>query len=109
MYIPDTGDIVWLEFDPQVGHEHCGHRPALVLSPKKYNEKTALMICCPMTTKIKQYPFEVLFKQTTPHSVALADQVKNLDWQARKAQFKEKATEHELMQVKKKIKALLEL
>ena len=59
-YVPDTGDIVWLDFSPQAGPEQAGHRPALVLSPQAYNGRTSLMICCPMTTQIKNYPFEVL-------------------------------------------------
>jgi len=58
-YVPDAGDIVWLHFDPQAGHEQFGHRPAVVLSPATYNRKTCLMLCCPMTTQIKGYPFEV--------------------------------------------------
>ena len=58
-YVPEAGDIVWLNFTPQAGHEQAGHRPALVLSPRAYNEKTNLMVCCPMTTQIKNYPFEV--------------------------------------------------
>ena len=59
-YVPESGDVVWLEFDPQAGHEQAGHRPALVISPASYNGKTGLMVCCPMTTKIKGHPFEVL-------------------------------------------------
>ena len=59
-YVPDASDVVWLEFDPQAGHEQAGHRPALVISPASYNGKTGLMVCCPMTTKIKGHPFEVL-------------------------------------------------
>ena len=58
-YVPDAGDIVWVSFDPQAGHEQAGHRPAVVLSPAAYNGKTGLMVCCPMTTQIKNYPFEV--------------------------------------------------
>ena len=58
-YVPESGDIVWLNFNPQAGHEQAGHRPALVLSPAEYNDKTSLMICCPLTTQIKNYPFEV--------------------------------------------------
>ena len=75
-YVPDAGDIVWLNFTPQAGHEQAGHRPALVLSPAAYNDKTSLMICCPMTTQIKNYPFEVLI-DGTPSNVVLADQVKS--------------------------------
>jgi mRNA interferase MazF len=61
-YVPDAGDVVWLHFDPQAGHEQAGHRPALVLSPARYNGARGMMICCPMTSKIKGYPFEVLVK-----------------------------------------------
>ena len=59
-YVPDAGDIVWISFSPQAGHEQAGHRPAVVLSPAAYNAKTSLMVCCPMTTQIKNYPFEVV-------------------------------------------------
>ena len=83
-YVPDAGDIVWLQFDPQAGREQAGHRPALVLSPAAYNGKTSLMLCCPMTTRIKGYPFEVQIAGPTP-SAALADQIKSLDWRVRKA------------------------
>ena len=73
-YVPDAGDIVWLNFDPQTGHEQAGHRPALVLSPAAYNAKTRLMVCCPMTTQIKNYPFEVAIAGPSPSAV-LADQI----------------------------------
>ena len=63
-YIPEVGDIIWLEFDPQAGHEQAGHRPAVVLTPKAYNQATGLLICCPLTTKIKGYPFEVTIEGT---------------------------------------------
>jgi len=58
--VPDAGDIVWLRFSPQAGHEQSGHRPAVVVSSSAYNGRTNLMICCPMTTQIKSYPFEVM-------------------------------------------------
>lgn len=86
-YVPDAGDIVWLEFDPQAGHEQAGHRPALVLSPAIYNGRIGLMLCCPMTTKIKGYPFEVIVPGK-PESAVLADQVKSLDWKERNAKKK---------------------
>lgn len=105
-YVPERGDIVWLSFDPQAGHEQAGHRPALVLSPKAYNGKTGLMLCCPMTTKIKGYPFEVLLADAKP-SAALADQVKSLDWRARKAKKKGAATRVEVTAVLAKARALL--
>ena len=105
-HVPEAGDIVWLYFDPQAGHEQAGHRPALVLSPSAYNGKTGLMLCCPMTTQIKGYPFEVLISSGKP-SAALADQVKSLDWVARKAVRKGKATPTELAEARAKIGALL--
>lgn len=105
-YTPDAGDIVWLNFTPQSGHQQAGHRPALVLSPKSYNQKTSLMVCCPITTQIKNYPFEVRLSGT-PDSVALADQIKNLDWKTRKAKRKGKATMTELAEVRGKIIALI--
>ncbi|WP_309684248.1 endoribonuclease MazF [Polaromonas sp.] len=107
-YVPEAGDIVWLQFDPQAGHEQAGHRPALVVSPSGYNAKTGLMVCCPMTTQIKGYPFEVAIAgDRATAGAALADQVKNLDWVARKARYKGKASVEELAQVRAKIAALL--
>jgi mRNA interferase MazF len=105
-YVPEAGDIVWLNFTPQAGHEQAGHRPALVLSPAAYNGKTGLMICCPMTTQIKNYPFEV-FVGSTPASVVLADQLKSLDWRARKATRKGGVSAEELADVRAKILALI--
>ena len=105
-YVPDAGDIVWLNFTPQAGHEQAGHRPALVLSPAAYNDKTSLMICCPMTTQIKNYPFEVLISGT-PASVILADQLKSLDWRVRKATRKGAVSPDELAEVRAKIVALI--
>ena len=105
-YVPDAGDIVWLQFDPQAGHEHAGHRPALVLSPSTYNGKTKLMLCCPMTTRIKGYPFEVQI--AGKHAgVALADQVKSLDWVVRRAVRKGNALPSELSEVRAKAIALI--
>lgn len=105
-YIPEAGDIVWLQFNPQAGHEQAGHRPALVLSPAKYN-KIGLMLCCPMTTKIKGYPFEVVIKGSQT-SAALADQVKSLDWKVRKAKRKSQVSASELAEVRAKSVALIQ-
>ena len=105
-YIPEVGDIIWLEFDPQAGHEQAGHRPAVVLTPKAYNQATGLLICCPLTTKIKGYPFEVIIEDT-PQNVALSDQVKSLDWKARKAKHKGSVSQAELETIKQKIGLLL--
>lgn len=106
-YVPQAGDIVWLNFTPQTGQEQAGHRPALVLSPQVYNQKTSLMICCPMTTQIKNYPFEVQIAGN-PASVVLADQVKSLDWRSRKAKRKGSVSPDELAEVRAKIVALIE-
>jgi len=87
MYIPDRGDIVWLQFDPQAGHEQAERRPALTLSPMAYNEKVGLAIFCPVTSREKGYPFEVKLNEETIQGVILADQVKSLDWKKREAKF----------------------
>lgn len=85
-YAPDRGDLVWLEFDPQAGYEQSGHRPALVVSPKAYNQKVGLALFCPITSKVKGYPFEVLLPKKLKLSGAiLSDQFKSLDWRVRKA------------------------
>jgi mRNA interferase MazF len=109
-YVPKSGDVVWLEFDPRAGHEQGGIRPALVLSPAKYNVKTGLMLCCPITNQIKGYPFEVQLKNNPSLTGAiLSDQIKSLDWQARKAKYKGKISVDQMQEVKGKVKALLEI
>lgn len=105
-YIPQAGDIVWLEFDPQSGHEQAGRRPALVITPAAYNGKTSLMLCCPVTTQIKGYPFEVPLSGSK-RNVVLADQIKSLDWRARKACRKGVASAEELEAVRMKAKILI--
>lgn len=109
LYVPDVGDIVWLEFDPQSGHEQAGHRPALVLSPALYNRKTSLMVCCPLTSQVKGNPFEVATYVGGVHSAILTNHVKSLDWKARKAKFKEKVEANALEETRAKLKALLQL
>ena len=104
--MPNAGDVVWLEFDPQTGHEQAGHRPAVVLSPASYNGKTGLMVCCPLTTRIKGYPFEVALA-SQPGSAVLSDQVKSLDWRVRRASRKGNVTDAELRQVRGKLRALI--
>lgn len=88
-YVPERGDVVWLNFTPQAGGEQAGNRPALVLSPAAYNGKTGLMLCCPITSQVKGYPFEVpLGPDAGARGVILSDQVKSLDWRARQARRK---------------------
>ena len=87
-YVPRRGDVVWLSFDPQAGHEQAGRRPAFVLSPESYNRKTGLFLACPVTSKMKGYPFEVVLPDGLGvNGVILADQIKSLDWKARRAEF----------------------
>jgi mRNA interferase MazF len=105
-YVPDAGDIVWVSFNPQAAREQAGHRPAVVLSPAAYNAKTSLMVCCPMTTQIKNYPFEVVISAENP-SVVLADQVKSLDWRKRHARRRGAISAAELAEVRAKIRALI--
>jgi mRNA interferase MazF len=106
-YVPDAGDVVWLRFDPQAGREQAGHRPALVLSPAGYNGKTGLMVCCPLSTQIKGYPFEVAAHIDGRSSVVLSDQVKSLDWQVRRARRRGAVPASVIVEVRAKIKALL--
>lgn len=100
-YCPKRGDIVWLTFTPQAGHEQAGHRPAITLSPETYNRKVGLALFCPITSHSKGYPFEVLLPQDCKISgVVLSDQVKSLDWKARQASFcceSTQATVHEVL------------
>lgn len=107
-YIPGRGDVVWLDFDPQAGHEQAGRRLALALSPLAYNRVTGLMICCPLTTAIKGYPFEVATKIGGKRGVVLADHVKNLDWRARRAERKATIEPAVLAEVLAKLGTLLE-
>jgi mRNA interferase MazF len=105
-----VGDLVWLTFDPQAGHEQRGRRPALILSPRAYNAKARLAVACPITSQVKGYPFEVpLSSGSAIVGVVLADQVRNLDWQARKAVFEAKAPAEILTDVRERLRALLGL
>lgn len=104
-YVPDAGDVVWLQFSPQAGHEQAGHRPAVVLSPASYN-RFGLMLCCPMTTRAKGYPFEVVIEDGRD-GVALADQIKSLDWRSRNARRKGRVSPSELAEIRAKAAALL--
>lgn len=106
-YIPGKGDLVWLNFTPQAGHDQAGKRPALVLSPREYNKKTGLMIACPITSKVKGYPFEVTVHAQQIEGVVLSDQVKNLDWKQRKVSFIEEVLPEILEQVQEKLLLLL--
>ena len=109
-YVPDAGDVVWLTFDPQAGHEQRGRRPALILSPRVYNSKARLAIACPITSQVKSYPFEVpLPPGATITGVVLADHIKNLDWQARRVVFEAKAPAEVVKDVRERLRVLLGL
>lgn len=109
-YAPRPGDVVWLEFDPQAGHAQAGRRPALVLSAAAYNAKTGMMVCCPITSQIKNYPFEIVIRGNPNVTGAiLSDQIKNLDWRARKARHKGRVSDDEFTETLAKIMALLGL
>ncbi|WP_186698289.1 endoribonuclease MazF [Cyanobium sp. NS01] len=108
-YVPDRGDLVWLEFTPQAGSEQRGRRPALVISPKAYNGKVGLALFCPITSKIKGYPFEVLLPDGYSVSgVVLSDQLKCLDWRTRKAKFIERISLDVMEMVTARVLPLLE-
>jgi len=85
-YVPARGDLIWLQFSPQAGHEQAGRRPALVISPTSYNRRVGLALCCPVTSQVKGYPFEVLLPPGLGvEGAILSDQLKSLDWRVRKA------------------------
>jgi len=108
-YVPERGDIVWIEFSPQVGHEQIGRRPAVVVSPKKYNAKAGLALFCPITSVSKGYPFEVLLpKNSKIKGVILADQIKSLDFHARKTKFILRLPDSVIGELMEKGKTLLE-
>ncbi len=107
-FTPKRGDVVWLHFSPQSGHEQAGRRPAVVLSPDTYNRKTGLALFCPITSKVKGYPFEVALPgELSVGGVVLCDQIKSLDWSARKAERICALPEETLAEVMGKALALL--
>lgn len=90
-YVPRAGDIVWLDFDPQAGREQAKRRPALVVTEQSYNRASGLMVVCPLTSRRKSYPFALPVSVDKVEGAVLVDQVKSLDWRARKAAFHSKA------------------
>ncbi len=107
-YAPERGDAVWLDFNPQSGHEQAGRRPAIVVSPSSYNRKVGLALFCPITNQAKGYPFEVAIpKNAKVSGVVLSDQLKSLDWQARNVEFIAKLPDSVIEDVLKKLKTLL--
>lgn len=106
-YIPDRGDLVWINFNPQKGHEQANRRPALVLSPQPYNKKSSLALMCPITSQMKGYPFEVSFVASNISGTILADQVRSLDWRARSTFFIQKLSSEKVRETQEKIIVLL--
>ncbi len=107
-YVPQRGDVIWINFNPQAGHQQSSRRPAIVLSPQNYNAKVGLCLLCPITNKVKGYPFEVpIPPDLTVTGVVLADQAKNLDWRVRNAEFATKLPEIVINEVLKKLNTLL--
>jgi len=107
-YVPERGDLVWLVFDPQAGHEQSGRRPALVISPQSYNAATNLALFCPITSRVKGYPFEVLLPENGKVvGAVLTDQIKSLDWKARKAKLIARTSPEVLSEVLGKIGTLV--
>jgi mRNA interferase MazF len=105
---PDRGEVAWIDLSPQAGHEHAGRRPAVLVSPGAYNSRTGLGLFCPITSQVKGYPFEVrLPPDFAVTGVVLADQIKSLDWRARRAQFVGKLPESVIAQVLSRIRTLL--
>src|SRR5574341_554909 len=107
-YVPERGDIVWITFDPQAGHEQAGRRPAVILSPSSYNGRVKLAILCPITSQVKGYTFEVPVPPGLRITgVILADQVRNFDWYVRQAEFIDKLPAETLRRVAVRLRRLL--
>lgn len=106
-FVPGPGQLVWLEFYPQAGHEQAGRRPAIVLSNRDYNRKTGLALVCPITSKVKGYPFEVGVTLASVRGVILSDQVKSLDWRIRRAELIGRVTDEILREVLGKLTVIL--
>ena len=106
-YVPERGDLVWIELNPQAGHEQAGRRPALVVSPASYNDRVGLALLCPVTTQVKGYPFEVLLPKGPIRGAVLSDQVRSLDWRARKADRAARASTEVVDEVLGKLGTLL--
>lgn len=108
-YVPSRGDLVWLQFNPRAGHEQAGRRPALVISPSSYNRRVGLAVCCPITSQVKGYPFEVLLPEGLGVAGAiLSDQMKSLDWRVRKASRIGSVPAHVLQEAAGKLLALVD-
>ena len=106
-YIPERGDIIWLDLNPTKGHEQKGVRPALVVSPKIYNTKTGLALVCPITSHAKKYSFEVALELTSTIGVVLSDHIRSVDWKGRNARYIEKVGDTIIDEVEQKLLTLI--
>lgn len=106
-YIPDRGDIVWLDFNPVRGHEQSGRRPAIIVSPRAYNAKSGLALACPITSQVKGYPFEVEIKTKNVRGAVLADQIRGIDWTERNAERIDAVSEAVMADVQEYVKKLV--
>lgn len=108
-YVPDRGDLVWRQFTPHRGHEQSGLRPALILSPRAYNRKVGLALACPITSRVKGYPFEVLLPENlAARGAILCDQIKSLDWRARRARRLDRVPTEVMVEVTAGVLALVD-
>ena len=107
-YIPDSGDIIWVDFSPVKGHEQGGYRPALVITPQYYSMRSNIALLCPITSREKGYPFEVSFKGKKSEGVVLIDQIKAIDFSVRKIKFIEKIDDESLLDIKAKLHSLID-
>lgn len=109
VWTPDQGDLIWISFTPQAGREQAGHRPAVVVSAAAYNRKSELALMCPVTKRMKGYPFEVRLPEGLPiQGAILSDQVRSLDWKARKSEFICRLPKDIMLEVMGKLTALLQ-
>ncbi|RKX74487.1 MAG: endoribonuclease MazF [Spirochaetes bacterium] len=106
-YVPERGDLVWLDFNPQAGHEQSGKRSAIILSPSEYNARIGLCVVCPITSKEKGYPFEVQINEKRISGVVLSDHIKSLDWKIREIRFIDKASKSVLELIAENILLLI--
>lgn len=108
-YVPEAGDIVFLDFDPQIGREQAKRRPALVLTDRRYNRASGLAIVCPLTSKRKPYPFALPVNVDDVEGAVLVDQLKSMDWAGRRAEFHSKAAPSMLTKVRQYVAVLLSI
>jgi mRNA interferase MazF len=106
-YVPERGDVVWVDLDPHKGREQAHVRPAIIVSPRIYNERSGLALVCPITSHVKEYPFEVVVVGKKIAGVALVDQVRSIDWQERRVSFVEKVSSETLKEIQAKIVVLV--